>query len=280
MSELEARKLLGKGTFGKVYLVTPLNGDRYIEKEIMYTKETKDMLNREIKVLQYIQDKCTDYLVCYISHEIKNNSFFIRMEYIPNSYELFSFIEKYFSSITFDMKIFTMYRLLQGLTFLHSHNIVHRDIKETNILIDIEKGKLHYIDFGASCLRDDTDCINTEMGTLRCTAPELFESKQNTFDSLEKADVWALGIVFFSIVFGYDFWYEEKEMKLVTNSVEIINFIQTMTQEYIDDKLDRSFELGDFDKKHKLVLKTILSSMLVIDLPERFYAEEVLLIKK
>jgi serine/threonine protein kinase len=85
---------------------------------------------------------------------------------------------------------------------MHSKNLIHRDIKAENVLISNEKNKKgsNYItkicDLGFC--REDDESVNTFCGTTNYMAPEIFEKK--TYDL--KVDIWALGVLIFSMLFG------------------------------------------------------------------------------
>ena len=82
---------------------------------------------------------------------------------------------------------------------MHSQKIAHCDIKLENILIDRELIKTKLIDFGLSidnCDRVDDFCI----GTPSYMSPQLL--KKESFNPY-KADIWALGVLFYKIIFGF-----------------------------------------------------------------------------
>ncbi|XP_073096146.1 serine/threonine-protein kinase TAO3-like [Manis javanica] len=79
---------------------------------------------------------------------------------------------------------------LQGLVYLHSHNMIHRDIKASNILLT-ERGQVKLADFGLASMASRASSF---VGTPYWMAPEviLAKDKQQKYDA--KVDVWSLGI--------------------------------------------------------------------------------------
>lgn len=80
--------------------------------------------------------------------------------------------------------------LLVALDFLHSHRVIHRDIKASNLVLTVG-GRIKVIDFGVSTeLKEGEECKNTVIGSPYWMAPEVIEGS----DYNEKADVWSLGM--------------------------------------------------------------------------------------
>ena len=97
-----------------------------------------------------------------------------------------------------------LHQLLLGLTYLHSHSIIHRDIKGGNILVD-DRGTVKLADFGASKQVNDgtlQGMASSMKGTPYFMAPEVLSHEKYG----RKADVWSLGGVAFQMATGEPPW--------------------------------------------------------------------------
>lgn len=89
--------------------------------------------------------------------------------------------------------------VVAGLMYLHSHNIVHGDIKPENLLVD-SNGRVKICDFSVSrSFEDDNDELRRSPGTPVFTAPECCLGL--TYHG-KAADVWALGVTLYCLVLG------------------------------------------------------------------------------
>ncbi|KAF2076348.1 hypothetical protein CYY_002354 [Polysphondylium violaceum] len=90
------------------------------------------------------------------------------------------------------------YQLVQGLYYLHSNRVIHRDIKSQNILIS-STGRLKICDFGfAKTISSHSVMLTSLKGTPLYLAPEIL--KEQPYD--HKADLWSLGILLYQLVTG------------------------------------------------------------------------------
>jgi MAP/microtubule affinity-regulating kinase len=103
--------------------------------------------------------------------------------------------EERLSSAAAQTRVF--YEICLGIQYLHNRGIAHNDIKPDNVIMDCA-GSPKLIDFGYA----KTDAVagdNDKNGTLMYAAPELF--RRGCY-STQKADIWSLGILLFTIVTG------------------------------------------------------------------------------
>lgn len=87
-------------------------------------------------------------------------------------------------------RLLFLFKLAHAIAFLHDNDIIHRDIKLSNVLVN--KGSPVLIDFGISCICDHLP-TSTYVGTVEYMPPELGKNKDNVYDF--KTDVWAFGVI-------------------------------------------------------------------------------------
>lgn len=127
------------------------------------------------------------------------NLYFV-LDYIPCG-ELFNFLYNSLnkSVIANDLVVLKFVsQLVDTLCYLKRHSIVHRDLKPENILLD-QKGCLMITDFGVAVLLGDAEGRSSSfVGTADYVSPELLMMNSCSF----KADVWALGCIFYQLKQG------------------------------------------------------------------------------
>jgi len=192
--------LIGEGSFGKVYqYFSKENGKIYAVKEL-----NLEILNKKINNIDIIIKNEIDLLskmdhlniVKYYSSFIKGNNLNIVLEYCRGG-SLLSLL-KIFTS--FDENIIRKYitQILDGLEYLHIHNIIHRDIKCANILID-SNGICKLTDFGgAKIIKDEINIISSMQGTPNWMAPEIIKSEGAT----RYSDIWSIGCTIIEMFSG------------------------------------------------------------------------------
>mmetsp|Transcript_117150 Transcript_117150/g.233434 ORF Transcript_117150/g.233434 Transcript_117150/m.233434 type:complete len:528 (-) Transcript_117150:144-1727(-) len=91
------------------------------------------------------------------------------------------------------------WQMLLAISYVHSHGVVHRDIKLENFLYDTpDSDHLKLIDFGFSKLWEPNTKMALSCGTLAYVAPEVLEKSYTS-----QCDLWSLGVVVFIVLFGY-----------------------------------------------------------------------------
>jgi mitogen-activated protein kinase kinase kinase len=101
------------------------------------------------------------------------------------------------------------HHILRGLDYLHSHEIVHHDVKPSNILFDPE-GVIKLVDFGAAELKPRNQVVPSEkggfvlIGTARFLSPEAVRNERKA--PIYSHDIWALGCTLLQMATGNPPW--------------------------------------------------------------------------
>eukprot|EP00668_Euglena_longa_P027316 GGOE01034162.1.p1 GENE.GGOE01034162.1~~GGOE01034162.1.p1 ORF type:complete len:859 (-),score=122.20 GGOE01034162.1:328-2904(-) len=177
------RKVLGKGTWGTVYVgLNEATRELIAVKEVMFTsKEEVEQCAREIRVMKNLNHP---NIVKYLGAERDENTLKIYMEFIVGG-SLAGLIKNY-GALTELMAQGYCIQILEGLVYLHDKNIAHRDIKCDNLLVE-KNGDVKLADFGQS--KDASEILKTVTGTAYFMAPEVIKGEEYTL----MADIWSFG---------------------------------------------------------------------------------------
>ena len=191
LSDFEIIKQLGKGSYGTVYVVrSKLDMNTYVMKkmELNHLKESQQKeCYREVSILRKVSHP---NIIKYYSSFLENESLCIIMEYAELG-DLYTLIKHYKKHQKFFDEIIlwrVAFEVLNGLEYLHSNNIIHRDIKCLNLFLS----KDHHVkigDLGVSTITSLGAMQCTRVGTPLYLSPELI--KQVPYDY--KTDIWSFG---------------------------------------------------------------------------------------
>ena len=200
------------------------------------------------------------------------NYFLIIMEYI-NGGNLFSFVKKR-RKISEKTAKFLFRQIILGIQHMHSKNIVHRDIKLENILIDLNNN-IKICDFGISLiLKSLSDILYDQCGTPMYMAPEILLSNKNKQIGYigPPVDIWSAGIALYIMLSGnlpFDISEISRDIKIEkeynehANNIILQYCILSKEPKKIDDISDLAHDLlkGILNKnpKKRLTYEQILN---------------------
>ena len=168
-----------------------------------YTDPTQiDKYKNEISIMSKLNSN--DNIIKYIGNElIQLNTPFIFMEFASGG-SIKSLIETYGNLHENIIKNY-LRQVLIALDFMHSHNIIHCDLKCSNILLDSNTGEIKLSDFGSAKEIDNNNAKGL-IGTLPWCAPEILCNKNYG----SKIDIWSLGCCLIEMLSGKAPWSEKK----------------------------------------------------------------------
>ncbi|XP_064836909.1 RAC-beta serine/threonine-protein kinase-like isoform X1 [Oncorhynchus masou masou] len=228
MSDFDYLKLLGKGTFGKVILVKEkATGMHYamkiLRKEVIIAKDEVAHTVTESRVLQNTRHPfLTTLKYAFQTHD---RLCFV-MEY-ANGGELFFHLSRD-RVFTEDRARFYGAEIVSALEYLHSRDVVYRDLKLENLMLDND-GHVKITDFGL-CKEGITDgaTMKTFCGTPEYLAPEVLEDN----DYGRAVDWWGLGVVMYEMMCGrLPFYNQDHERLFELILMEEIRFPRNLAPE-------------------------------------------------
>ncbi|KAI1492133.1 kinase-like domain-containing protein [Biscogniauxia mediterranea] len=206
--------LIGQGSFGCVYLALhAVTGELLAVKQVeapspgansqtdARKKSMIEALKREIGLLRDLRHaNIVQYLGCSSSSEYLN----IFLEYVPGG-SVQTMLNSYGALPEPLVRSFVR-QILNGLSYLHNMDIIHRDIKGANILVD-NKGTIKISDFGISKKLEASNILSgannnkhrpSLQGSVFWMAPEVVKQTSYT----RKADIWSLGCLVVEMMTG------------------------------------------------------------------------------
>jgi len=200
--------LIGTGANGRVYLgLEEDTGAIIAVKEVMFTRNVQDLKERaqmqeEIELLRSLHHP---NIVTYLGTDVcdDDQTLYIFTEWVPGG-SIQALVTK-FGRLSEAIVRKYVAQLLVGLNYLHGQQVLHRDIKAANILVD-DRGTIKLADFGSSKRMSPMGTIDNQNFSLRGTpyfmAPEVIMQTGHG----RKADIWSAGCTILQMVTGQPPW--------------------------------------------------------------------------
>ncbi|KAJ2027341.1 Protein kinase of the Mitotic Exit Network [Coemansia sp. S2] len=194
IGEYQLGDIIGKGAAGSVYRGLNLRTGgvvaiKQIRKEGFSSNDEIEAARKEIDVLRDLNHR---NIVKYIGYEQTEQELDIILEYCEGG-SLQNILRK-FSKFPENLVGVYVAQILDGLSYLHSNAILHRDIKPGNILL-VKEGVVKLADFGVARIQNGLDTV---VGSPYWIAPEVLQLKGATSAS----DIWSLGCTIVQLVDG------------------------------------------------------------------------------
>ena len=191
-------RLIGRGAFGKVNLGLHILTGRIVaiksfNKNNLKNERAKSKIYHEINLMKNLRHSSIVKLLD--TFETKNYILII-MENISGG-DLLSFVKKR-TKLNEKTCKFIFKQLLQAIKFIHTKNIIHRDIKLDNVLIDLNNN-IKLCDFGVGKMIHEGEILTDQCGTPAYIAPEILENKGYEGPPV---DIWSSGVVLYSMLSG------------------------------------------------------------------------------
>ena len=194
MEKYEKIRFVGRGAYGTVHLYRRrADGASVVIKQIRVeemTKEERQAALNEVNVLSMLHHP---NIIQYYDNFVEDKALMIVMEYAPGG-TMYEYLQKREGKILDEDEILKLFvQILLALQHVHKRNILHRDLKTQNILLNRKKRVVKIGDFGISKILSSKSKANTVIGTPCYISPELCEGKPYN----QKSDIWALGCVLY-----------------------------------------------------------------------------------
>ena len=262
--KFNAIKMIGKGSFARVYLVENENtGKKFAVKAfskdyLLSESKGKRSLINEISIMKSISHK--NVIKLEEIHESKN-SIYLVLELLQGG-ELFDQIKNN-NKNTKEGICQTMKGILNALNHLEKKGIMHRDLKPENIILkdkgDLEDVEVKIVDFGLAAYCEEEEYLFKKCGTPGYVAPEIIRSsRKDNVKFTPKVDVFSAGVIFYVLFLGKS-PFKGKSFN------EVLKLNKKCNIDFKCDKFKKNPEILD-----------LLQKMLMVNPEERISARQAL----
>ncbi|KAG7666137.1 uncharacterized protein J8A68_000395 [[Candida] subhashii] len=253
---------LGNGSFGNVVLARDHKLDNIVAVKIINNDLNWSLQSiNEIKMLKLLNEKERNAnILQYFNHFNFRSHMCITTELLSlNLYSLLELVD--FRGLSIDiLKTFSK-QILNGLEYIHRHDIIHCDIKPENIMIKLPPNPKHssditikIIDFGSSCYANQI--LFTYIQSRFYRAPEVILGAN--YD--QKIDIWSFGCVIAELFTGYPILPGRNEIEQIGLMLEIFGAPKSSTILKMRRILNRQISASSTQKAGLFEMNTVLGN--------------------
>ena len=226
LNKLVVKEIIGQGSFSNVFtaMFKAPGSETVVVKEMInvLNQEGRKLFSKEVAILHGLNhtNVVKFKAVCYKPQAMMLESIYFDFKLFSQDIRV-SALSDFLLEIDdancegfHDLVHHAAKEIIQGLDYLHSNGIAHRDLKSANILVSNQhysslcaedsEFELMYQSRPVACKLTDSKTNNVDRGTVVYMAPELLLKEMalstSSIDDLRLADIWALGMAFFTMI--------------------------------------------------------------------------------